>query len=66
MVRTVAAVWTDEDLRSRLVARGRQVVARLGWDRTARMFHAIYRLVSGRSLSPDEADLLRACSSLST
>jgi glycosyltransferase involved in cell wall biosynthesis len=60
MARAIAAVWSDEDLRARLVARGREVVARLGWDRTARMFRAIYRRVSGASLSPEDADLLQA------
>ncbi len=60
VARAVAEVWTNEDVRVRLVSRGREVVARLGWDRTARMFRAIYRSASGRSLSADDRELLQA------
>ncbi len=56
----VAALWRDENLRKRLVDRGRMVAARLSWDRTAEMFRAHYRKVAGRPLSPRDAQLLEA------
>jgi glycosyltransferase involved in cell wall biosynthesis len=60
IARAVAEVWGDEQVRARSIARGREVVARLSWDRTAEMFRALYRRVAGRSLSRRDADLLEA------
>jgi glycosyltransferase involved in cell wall biosynthesis len=60
IARAAAEVWLDDDLRARLVARGRQVAARLSWDRTAEMFRAHYRKAAGRPLEPRDVDLLEA------
>ncbi len=60
IARAVAGVWLDEDLRGRLVARGRQIAARLSWDRTAEMFRAHYRKAAGRPLARRDIDLLEA------
>jgi glycosyltransferase involved in cell wall biosynthesis len=60
LARAVAEVWRDEALRTRLVARGREVVARLTWDRTAELFRAHYRRTAGRTLSARDLALLEA------
>ncbi len=60
MARAIGEVWRDEALRARLVARGREVAARLSWDRTAEMFRAHYRKAAGRPLSTRDAELLQA------
>ncbi len=60
IARAVAAVWCDDALRERSIARGREVVARLSWNRTAEMFRALYRRVGGRPLSSRDRELLQA------
>ena len=55
----IAALWQDEELRDRLVRRGRARVAHLSWDRTARIFRAHYRRLGGRTLSEEDLDLTR-------
>ena len=52
----IRRLWLDGELRSTLVARGRERVAAFSWDRTARLFRAHYRRLAGRPL--DEADAL--------
>ncbi len=58
IARAIARVWQDDALRARLVARGRQVVARLSWDRTAALFRAHYRKAAGRPVSGRDLELL--------
>ena len=67
MGETIHAVWTDADVRETLVARGRERRERFTWERTARLYHALYRKTTGCDLSaddeaalayPDERDLL--------
>ena len=60
MARAIAGVWRDEDVRARAIAKGRQVAARLSWDRTADMFRAHYRTAARRPLSPRDVQLLEA------
>ena len=60
IARAVAEVWQDEDLRARLVARGREIAARLSWDRTAEMFRAHYRKSAARPLAARDIELLEA------
>lgn len=55
----IAALWQDEELRDRLVSRGRARVADLSWDRTARIFRAHYRRLGGRTLSEEDLELTR-------
>ena len=54
----IARIWTDDELRRRLAERGRLRVASLSWERTARTFRAIYRMVAGRPLSDEDRALL--------
>jgi glycosyltransferase involved in cell wall biosynthesis len=53
------ALWTDEPLRVRLAARGRQRVRAFTWERTARVFRALYRRVARRA-GPEDDALLEA------
>jgi glycosyltransferase involved in cell wall biosynthesis len=54
----MARLWTDDTLRLTLRARGRARVAELSWDRTARIFHALYRTVCGTALDDIDRRLL--------
>jgi glycosyltransferase involved in cell wall biosynthesis len=58
MAGAIAAVWSDDGLRRRLVAAGRSRVAALSWERTARLFRAHYRRLAGAPLAPEESDEL--------
>lgn len=53
-------LWTDGELRRRLVERGYDRVAAFTWDRTARLFRAHYRRLGGRPLGEDDQGLLAA------
>jgi glycosyltransferase involved in cell wall biosynthesis len=57
IAQAVRRLWTDEDLRSLLIERGRANVARFTWDRTARLFRAHYRRLLDR-LTDEDRDLL--------
>jgi glycosyltransferase involved in cell wall biosynthesis len=54
----IVRIWTDEPLRASLRERGRIRAAALSWDRTARIFRAIYRKVAGRTLTDEDRALL--------
>lgn len=56
----VERVWTDPQLREKLVAGGRENVARFTWGRTARHFRAHYRRICGHALSDEDSNLLQA------
>ncbi|MBI4566098.1 MAG: glycosyltransferase family 4 protein [Planctomycetes bacterium] len=56
----VKSLWTDGDLRNRLIERGRIRAAAFSWDRSARLFRAHYRRIAGRPLSERDRDLLAA------
>jgi glycosyltransferase involved in cell wall biosynthesis len=60
MARQIQKIWTDEELRSELVQRGRANVSRFSWERTARIFRAHYRRIAQRPLSADDVELLNA------
>jgi glycosyltransferase involved in cell wall biosynthesis len=60
MADALHAVWSDEQLRRKLVERGRARVSQFTWDRTARIFRAHYRRLGGRPLSEEDVALLRA------
>lgn len=55
VARALRALWTDEPLRTRLVARGHARVSAFTWERTARVYRALYRRVAGRATAEDEA-----------
>jgi glycosyltransferase involved in cell wall biosynthesis len=56
----VKRVWLDEPLRARLVAAGTRRAGCFSWDRSARLFRALYRLVGNRELSAEDSALLAA------
>ena len=58
MADAIARVWTDAELRARLVVAGRERVARLSWETTARIFRAHYRRLAGRRLSDEDRSLV--------
>jgi glycosyltransferase involved in cell wall biosynthesis len=53
-------LWRDADLRAELVRRGSARVRRFTWDRTARMYRALYREAAGRRLGDEDRALLDA------
>lgn len=55
----IRRLWTDAELRRRLSAEGARRVRRVGWDRTAKIFRALYRRVARLHLSADDVELLR-------
>ena len=52
----IKRLWTEPDLRSDLIARGKRRIAEFSWERTARHFAAYYRLLSGRDLSSEDQE----------
>jgi glycosyltransferase involved in cell wall biosynthesis len=54
----IERVWSDEELRTELIRRGRENVGRLSWTRTARHFLALYRRIAGAELSEEDRLLL--------
>jgi glycosyltransferase involved in cell wall biosynthesis len=53
-------LWCDGTLRVELARRGVDRVSRFSWDRTARMYRALYREVAGRPLTIEDRALLEA------
>jgi hypothetical protein len=58
MARQLLRLWTEEDLRADLRARGKERSELLSFDRTARLFRAHYRQVAHRSLPEEDRILL--------
>jgi glycosyltransferase involved in cell wall biosynthesis len=56
----VERLWTDDQLRARLVERGRARAAQFDWNRTARLMRAHYRRVARRYLDADDLELIAA------
>lgn len=54
----VARLWTDDGLCRTLADRGQTVAAGYSWNRTARTFRALYRLVAGRPLADEDLTLI--------
>lgn len=46
-------LWGDPGLRLSLVQRGRERVAQFSWDRTARTYRALYRMIAGAPSAED-------------
>ncbi len=59
MASCIEQLWTDVALRERLVAAGRQRLAALSWQRTARQFVALYHAVAGRPLTDWQSQILQ-------
>lgn len=60
LAEAIKRLWTDSALRTELVAKGTENVARFSWDRTARLFRAHYRRTAGRPVSAEDQQLLAA------
>jgi len=56
----VERLWTDPALRETLASRGRARAVLFSWDRMARSYRALYRMVSGRTIGGDDRHLLDA------
>lgn len=64
MAQTLFRLWSDDALREDLANRARKRVNSFKWERTAAIFRAHYRRLSGRQLAPE--DKLLVSTSLST
>lgn len=58
IAKAIGRIWNDEQLRSSLRDRGLVRASDFSWDRTARIFRALYRRVAERALSDEDRDLL--------
>ena len=58
MADSIVRLWTDAELRAELVRKGRARSGQLSWTRTARMFRAHYRRISGRPLDEGDESLI--------
>ena len=58
MADAIYRLWTDEQLRTKLVRRGTDNVSRFSWDRTARHFRAHYRQLASRPLTDEDSHYL--------
>lgn len=61
---SIRTVWTDDALAAKLARRGREVVRRFDWHRTALIVRAHYRKVAGHDLKPEDLALLEQVSSV--
>lgn len=57
---SIRRLWTDDSLRQTLIARGRASISRFSWERTARIFRAHYRRISGRALTDQDREMVSA------
>ncbi len=53
-------VWSDDELRATLAARGHSRAAAYSWDHLARSCRALYRAAAQQDLAPDDDALLAA------
>ena len=60
MAAAIKEIWTDEQIRKHLAARGEQRAKLFSWARTARMFRAHYRQLAKRPLTGEDRELLAA------
>lgn len=60
MAEAIGRLWRDGELRRELVERGRRRVAAYSWERTARLFRAHYRRLTGRRLEAADERLLNS------
>jgi glycosyltransferase involved in cell wall biosynthesis len=58
----IARLWEDENLRQSLSKKALARASQFSWDRTARIFRAHYRRLAGRTLTREDAHLLREAS----
>jgi glycosyltransferase involved in cell wall biosynthesis len=57
---TTYRLWTDEELRKKLSRKGQKKSARFSWEKSARIFRALYRLLSGQSLNSEDQLLVNS------
>jgi glycosyltransferase involved in cell wall biosynthesis len=60
IAKAIAQVWSDDELRARLVRAGRERLAPLSWRRTAEAFRAHYRRLAGEPLAESDLVLIGA------
>jgi glycosyltransferase involved in cell wall biosynthesis len=60
MADAIRRLWLDASLRSRLSEAGRARVSSFTWGRTARLFRAHYRRISGAVLGPEDREQIAA------
>ena len=58
MADAIARVWSDEPLRERLRRAGMARIEGKDWDRVARTYRAIYRLLGQRPVTPEDRSLI--------
>ncbi len=58
IARVIKRMSNESDLRNDLIERGKKRLADFSWDRTARAYRALYRLVAGRQLEEEDRFLL--------
>ena len=58
MADKIYELWTDENLRSDLIEKGRKNVSRLSWERTARTFRAHYRRIANHCLTDEDIKII--------
>ncbi|MCB2153945.1 glycosyltransferase family 4 protein [bacterium] len=58
MARSLVTIWTNEEVRGRLIELGKARIELFTWDRTAKHFRALYRLLAGRGLSAEDRELI--------
>ncbi|WP_109487971.1 glycosyltransferase family 4 protein [Occallatibacter savannae] len=64
MADAIERLWTDESLRTNLVALARAKVAQFSWKATATTFRAYYRQLGNRNMTPEDHSILAARTSL--
>jgi glycosyltransferase involved in cell wall biosynthesis len=58
LAESVYRLWTDPELRRELSEKGRKNSTRFTWEKTARIFRAHYRFLSGRLLNEEDKELV--------
>jgi glycosyltransferase involved in cell wall biosynthesis len=58
IVQALVRLFSDSKLRATLTSRGGERATLFSWERTGRMYRALYRRVAGRALSQEDQQLL--------
>jgi glycosyltransferase involved in cell wall biosynthesis len=58
MAGAIWSLWSDEELRNRLIAVGRERVASFSWEKTAELFRGLYRRIGGLPITDRQRELM--------
>lgn len=58
MAKAILNLWSDEEVRNRLIAMGRERVASFSWEKTAELFQGLYRRVGGLPTTVRQRELM--------